>query len=240
MPWAEAVQRVLETEARPLSADNASLSGPLERIVARAMSRDRDIRYRTAADVAVDLREYLAGRGPAAASNARENLRSQRRSTMERLPAPIAWVPGTGEIFIATLDGRVVGWSATIGGEQWATMIGHVRTLAATADGRILAAGLDSGAIELLDAMTGTRIGSLSGHEAAIYGLAFNGDGRRLASASADGAVRIWDIAARHLVNSQARRGNGTASLAWLADARLAVVWDDGGVEIVGTGAATS
>jgi tRNA A-37 threonylcarbamoyl transferase component Bud32 len=240
VPWAEAVQRVLETEARPLSAGNASLSGPLERIVARAMSRDRDIRYPTAADVAVDLREYLAGRGPAAASNARENLRAQRRSTMERLPAPIAWVPGTGDIFIATLDGRVVGWSATIGSEQWAVTIGHVRTLAVTADGRILASGLDSGAIELLDAMTGTRIGSLAGPEAAIYGLAFNGDGRLLASASADGGVRIWDIAARHLVISQARRGNGTASLAWLADARLAVVWDDGRVDIVGTGATTS
>ena len=41
LPWPEAIQRVLETEPTPLGAVNPALAGPLEHIVARAMSRER-------------------------------------------------------------------------------------------------------------------------------------------------------------------------------------------------------
>ena len=40
MPWPEAIQRVLEAEPVPIGAVNPALGGPLEHIVARAMSRD--------------------------------------------------------------------------------------------------------------------------------------------------------------------------------------------------------
>ena len=49
---------------------NAALRGPLEQIVARAMSRDVTGRYQTAADLAADLQRFLDGRpmaGPASA-----------------------------------------------------------------------------------------------------------------------------------------------------------------------------
>ena len=48
----------------PIGAVNPALGGPLEHIVARAMSRDVASRYQTAADLAADLQRFLEGRPP--------------------------------------------------------------------------------------------------------------------------------------------------------------------------------
>jgi eukaryotic-like serine/threonine-protein kinase len=66
LPWAEAVQRVLESQAPPLRAASPRLRGPLEQIVARAMHRQSSGRYQTAADLAADRERFLDGRPPAA------------------------------------------------------------------------------------------------------------------------------------------------------------------------------
>jgi len=70
MPWPEAIQRVLESEPMPIGAVNAALGGPLEHIVARAMSRDAGSRYQTAAGLAADLQRFLEGRTPDASAPA--------------------------------------------------------------------------------------------------------------------------------------------------------------------------
>ena len=62
LAWPEAIQRVLETPPAPIAAANPLLRGPLEPIVARAMSRDVDARYQRAADLAADLQRFLEGR----------------------------------------------------------------------------------------------------------------------------------------------------------------------------------
>ena len=49
-------------EPPPLGAVNPALAGPLEHIVARAMSRDARRRYQTAADLAADLQAFLEAR----------------------------------------------------------------------------------------------------------------------------------------------------------------------------------
>jgi len=60
-----AIQCVLENLPPPLGAITDELAGPLEGIVARAMARDLDRRYQTAAELAHDLRRFLEGDHPA-------------------------------------------------------------------------------------------------------------------------------------------------------------------------------
>jgi eukaryotic-like serine/threonine-protein kinase len=70
MPWPEAIQRVLEAEPMPIGAVNPALAGPLEHIVSRAMARDSNSRYQTAASLAADLQRFLEGRTPDATAPA--------------------------------------------------------------------------------------------------------------------------------------------------------------------------
>jgi len=66
LPWAAAIQRVLESQPPPLRAASPLLRGPLEHVVARAMHRQPGERYQTAAALADDLERVLQGRPPAA------------------------------------------------------------------------------------------------------------------------------------------------------------------------------
>jgi serine/threonine protein kinase len=61
LAWPEAIQRVLETAAPPLAAASPLLRGPLEQIVARAMHRNVEARYQSAADLTADLQRFLDG-----------------------------------------------------------------------------------------------------------------------------------------------------------------------------------
>jgi eukaryotic-like serine/threonine-protein kinase len=61
VPVAEAIRRVLDDAPTPLGLVDADLRGPLEQIVGRAMARDRERRYQTAADLAADLRAFGQG-----------------------------------------------------------------------------------------------------------------------------------------------------------------------------------
>ena len=80
MPWPEAIQRVLETAPMPIAEVNPALAGPLERIVARAMSRDVRARHQTATDLADDLQRFLEART--------ERQRPPRRSPATRSALP--------------------------------------------------------------------------------------------------------------------------------------------------------
>jgi serine/threonine protein kinase len=67
LTWPEAIQRVLDTNPMPLGKVNPAVPGPLEQIVACAMSRDTAARYQTAAELKADLVRFLEGRRIAAA-----------------------------------------------------------------------------------------------------------------------------------------------------------------------------
>lgn len=97
LPWAEAVQCALEAVPAPLAAADPSLAGPIEQIVLRAMARDRDRRYQTAAELAADLQRFVDGRAPLAAQ-----LPIEPRA-IEARPTPMA-------IAIGAADGVVHVW----------------------------------------------------------------------------------------------------------------------------------
>jgi eukaryotic-like serine/threonine-protein kinase len=66
LTWPEAIHRVLETAPTPIAEIHPALAGPLEHIVSRAMARDVEARYQTAADLVADLQRFLDGRPIAA------------------------------------------------------------------------------------------------------------------------------------------------------------------------------
>jgi serine/threonine protein kinase len=55
----EAVQTIREEESSALSAVNSAYRGDVETIVAKALEKDRERRYASAADLAADLRRHL-------------------------------------------------------------------------------------------------------------------------------------------------------------------------------------
>jgi len=234
VPWPEAIRRVLETVPPPIGAANAALSGPLEHIVSRAMSRDVMGRYQTAADLAADLQRFLEGRRPAAADfHAPKPGRGARFQEGESLPPPTAFAADADIICIATHTGVLAARSASTGGELWAVNVGVVRALAVSGPGRVIAAGLASGSITLLDLGTGAQIASLDAHHGPVVALACSREGRQLTSVGSDGAVRLWDAANTRLVTTLLQHEGGAASLTSLADGRTLIAWDDGRVEMV-------
>jgi WD40 repeat protein len=70
---------------------------------------------------------------------------------------------------------------------------GHMTCLAASPDGRMLAAGMAIGSVNLADFKTGERIAGLLGHSGAVRAISFNADGTRVVTGSLDGSARLWD-----------------------------------------------
>jgi WD40 repeat protein len=57
-----------------------------------------------------------------------------------------------------------------------------------------IAAGSADGDINILDAITGSQIATLSGHTGGVRSLAFSSNGTFLISGSNDGTVKLWDV----------------------------------------------
>src|SRR5438067_395703 len=71
---------------------------------------------------------------------------------------------------------------------------GAFRSIAYSADGKLLASGGDDGNVHVWDAVTGALLHTLEGNENSIMALAFSPQGKALASGSLKGTLRLWDV----------------------------------------------
>lgn len=96
-------------------------------------------------------------------------------------------------------------WNSTTGQESRRFPVTKWRKLVATClsfkrDGRLLAAGLNSGQILVWDLRNGVTLFRETGHERGATVVAFHPYHSRLASAGTDGYVRLWDVDNKKMV----------------------------------------
>jgi WD40 repeat protein/tRNA A-37 threonylcarbamoyl transferase component Bud32 len=100
VPIAEATRRVNQDAPKPMSAHNRFFRGDAEIIVARAMAKEPDRRYSSAADLAEDIRRFLAHE-PIAARRDSAIYSLRKLLSRHRLASSIALMLAVGVISFA-------------------------------------------------------------------------------------------------------------------------------------------
>jgi tetratricopeptide (TPR) repeat protein/predicted Ser/Thr protein kinase len=103
----EAVRTIQETDPAPLSTINRTYRGDIETIVAKALEKNKNRRYASAADLAGDIRRYLDDQ-PITAKPASASYQMQKFAQRHK-----ALVAGVGAVFVVLIAGIVAStWEA--------------------------------------------------------------------------------------------------------------------------------
>lgn len=70
----------------------------------------------------------------------------------------------------------------------------HIRALAFSSDGKMLASGSADKTVQLWNALTRSKHATLKGHKSWITAVAFSTDGKTLATGDANKTVKLWDV----------------------------------------------
>ena len=137
---------------------------------------------------------------------------------------------------------------ATLGGDQlirlWSLSSRHpldierrvagqkAKGVAFSDDGERLAAGDDSGAVQVWQLRAQAEPVVLQGHEHQVWAVAFSGDGALLASGDRAGHVRLWDPSNGELRWAIDAHDGSVWSLAFTSDGQRLMTASDGGVRL--------
>ena len=126
------------------------------------------------------------------------------------------------------LSGEVQHWTPHGLARKMETPGDALYCAALSSDGKTLAAGSYDAKIWLMDiAEPEAKLRTFTGHNGAVFGLAFRPDGKILASASADRTVKLWNVAT----------GKRTDTLSQPLKDQYAVVFSADGKRLFGAGA---
>jgi WD40 repeat protein len=244
----EATRVIREQAPARLSAVNRTLRGDIETITLKALEKDRDRRYRSAADLADDIRRYLRSepihaRPPSVVYQARMLARRHRPLVVAALL-----------VFAALSAGLVVATVFAVRAERQraeAQASAYVARLAA-AQSALLMHDTGSARTQLDDAPASLRdwewehlrsrldlsLADLDGGDGPVYGCAIAPDCATAATGGANGVARLWDLRTAQSVAAWRAHGAPVFAAAFSPDGRLLAtgaedgritVWDVGG-----------
>jgi WD40 repeat protein len=106
----------------------------------------------------------------------------------------LAW--NSGPILAsAGADKKLIFWKMPEGKAAHSLALENMpRTLAMSADGKLLASAGEDATIQIWDVAAAKPTAKLKDHADWVVCLAFNQDGKQLASGSLDGSMRLWDV----------------------------------------------
>lgn len=225
VPLSRALHIIAEHQPAALGAVDRTFRGDVETMVAKAMDKDRERRYQSAADFAADIRRYLRGEP----IQARPVGRAERLWRWCRREPRIAALTASLLLLLVALALGSAWASLKIAAARRAEQYALQRServseqrrrdlyksqmalamqafeqhdtptvLSLLEAQRPLAGQADLRGFEwhyLWRQLHGDRL-TRCGHNASVVSLAFSPDGRWAASGGADGAVSLWDAAA--------------------------------------------
>jgi len=97
----------------------------------------------------------------------------------------------------------------------------HVRLVAFSPDGGMLASGSRDETIKLWDMATGREVRTLTGHTSEVWSVAFSPDGQTLASGAGWGGLKLWDVATGRELRTLAGHTGLVGSVAFSPDGRM-------------------
>jgi serine/threonine protein kinase len=221
-PW-QLTRTILEQPPCRLSAIDTKLRGDIETIVLKGLDKDRDQRYQSAAQLAQDIRRFLAGepilaRAPSLSYQVRMLVKRHRWRVISAMTAAVAIIaiafdPPGDHLYSGSGDTTLRAWQMNEiamledyrGGRQWSVakrresvrLRGHessIRDIDVSPSG-LVACGARDGAVKLWSPYV-SDVHILRGHRTSVTSVTFDPGGQYAYSTSSipDSCLFIWDV----------------------------------------------